>query len=135
MPKRRASDEPVDSLDVHGPFKWGFNWRGAGVRRYAAWIIAGVLLLAILGLLSWLALAFPDKLFLKTQEAVNKGVSIEHKVDVLQESSFNQAQDLKHLKRDIKLVTTAIISMQAKLEELHAEGSHSYLALDTTAHE
>lgn len=131
-PAKRKQQE--ESLSVQGPFHMGFKWMGESVRRYSIWVVAGLLILAVLGLLGWLAVSFPDRVFRKTQEAVTQGGIIDHKVDDLQKTVKKQGRQLGQLSSDMVKLADSVDALAEKLDsEASLIPTHDLASLDVTA--
>lgn len=114
-----APSQP-DELKIHGPWDWGIDWKGASVRKWSALIVAALLALAILALLSWLAVSFPGVMIKKQDLALNKGAQIELALGEVKktEAKHHHQVEIRMAKMDEALETQTEIlqEMQAKLQ-------------------
>ncbi len=114
--RRKADPKPTDSLDVHAG-KFGLVWKGDGAKKWAVWIVGGLLALGFGTLILWALVSLPGRVLGKTQEAVNKGTSIERKLDDFKHETrrHNQRSD-----KALKDLGEAIAGIQEALEDQHA---------------
>lgn len=136
---RRETDPPApqpDELSVHaGPV--GFDLKGLGARRYAAWILGALVALSVLGLFIWLAASFPGKveqLLGMSSDMTNKVVQVSNKVDHLGKREAKHHQQVTDLlaKQGEVLEVQGEVLKQLQEQIISADRRDNWVALRPT---